>query len=268
MNPPRKAEPHPAPRSDPSRHIAGGGTAESRWRGAEALARVATLDVDRLVASHRAFWIVSPHPDDEVLALGGFLMALAERDAPVTVVSVTRGTASHPGSAAWTPERLATVRPRELQDALMVLRAAPAVLDLELPDGGLAACEDALVERLALPVDASDLVLAPWRLDGHPDHEACGRAGARAADARGATLVEYPVWAWHWATPEADVFPWPRARRLDLEPTSVARKRAAIRCFVSQTRPDAGRGPILPRHVFARFERSFEIVFVAEGTRG
>ena len=54
------------------------------------------------------------------------------------------------------------------------------------------------------------LLAAPWRHDGHPDHEAVGRAAAVAARRTDARLVEYPVWMWHWGT-EQDL-PWPDAR--------------------------------------------------------
>jgi hypothetical protein len=56
-----------------------------------------------------------------------------------------------------------------------------------------------------------DLCLATWRGDGHPDHEAVGRAAARAARFVGATLWEFPVWAWHWARPGAIEVPWHRS---------------------------------------------------------
>lgn len=45
------------------------------------------------------------------------------------------------------------------------------------------------------------LVVAPWRRDGAPDHEAAGAAAATAAQRTGARLVEYPIWFWHRADP-------------------------------------------------------------------
>ena len=48
---------------------------------------------------------------------------------------------------------------------------------------------------------------ATWRGDGHPDHDAVGRAAATACDAVGCRLLEYPVWMWHWARPGEVVGP-------------------------------------------------------------
>ncbi len=46
------------------------------------------------------------------------------------------------------------------------------------------------------------LLVAPWRHDGHPDHEAAGRAAAAAARRTGARLLEYPLWLWHHTAPD------------------------------------------------------------------
>jgi LmbE family N-acetylglucosaminyl deacetylase len=106
--------------------------------------------------------------------------------------------------------------------------------------------------------------LSTWRGDGHPDHEAVGRAAARACTTTGARLLEYPIWMWHWAQPGDRDVPWERAYRIDLPAASIAAKAAAITAFRSQIAP---LGPaeadaaILPPHVLARFTRPFETVF-------
>jgi LmbE family N-acetylglucosaminyl deacetylase len=61
------------------------------------------------------------------------------------------------------------------------------------PDGGID--EDALAAALEPLLGPGRWCLATWRADGHPDHEAVGRAAARACTATGARLLEYPVWA-------------------------------------------------------------------------
>ena len=66
------------------------------------------------------------------------------------------------------------------------------------------------------------LLVAPWRRDGHPDREAAGRAAATAAVRTSATLWEYPVRFWHWATP--DDAPWPDLGALHLSAAEVLAK--------------------------------------------
>ena len=135
--------------------------------------------------------------------------------ADLRFVWATDGEASHAGSTAVAPGRLAALRRAESAAALALLGAGEAPgIRLGLPDGGLAGREADLVEvACARSVRPDDVVVAPWSGDGHPDHEACGRA-ARSVAAR---VLEYPVWTWHWARPGDDRVPWSRARRLDLD---------------------------------------------------
>jgi hypothetical protein len=76
-------------------------------------------------------------------------------------------------------------------------------------------------------------------------------------------MLEYPVWAWHWAAPDDDRVPWGRARRVDLDASVRVRKAAAVECFRSQVQP-IGPAPedraVLPDRVLAHFRRDHEVV--------
>jgi LmbE family N-acetylglucosaminyl deacetylase len=245
-----------------SRRIVGRGTGESVWRASSALARLQFLDVSRFAAAYRRIWLISPHPDDEVLALGGLLMRMSEREVDVRVVSVTDGAASHPGSRHWTEERLASARPRELLAALDALQVDVPVYRLHVPDGRVRDRVRMLVSFLDERATARDLIVTTWRFDGHPDHEACASAAFAGARQSGAALAEYPVWMWHWATPDDALVPWHRARKAAVDEGALARKREAIRSFASQITPDDGRAPVLPAAVLERFTRPYELLFV------
>ena len=234
------------------------GTDESRWTGWPAPASWPTLDVEQL-AQQRVL-VVAAHPDDEVLGVGGLLAVLAGLGADLRLLWATDGEASHPRSTAEPARRLASIRRAESSVAAerLGLAAVPRI-HLGLPDGGLGRLEDQLTERIAFQVGADDVVLAPWSGDGHPDHEACGRAAGAAAR----TLLEYPVWAWHWAAPDDDRVPWSRARRIELDASARDRKAAAVSCFRSQVEPigpGAADGPVLPDRVLAHFRRDHEVV--------
>ncbi|WP_305785727.1 PIG-L deacetylase family protein [Symbioplanes lichenis] len=232
--------------------IEGLGTPESAWQS--------WLDLPELPLSFPAApLVVAAHPDDEVLGVAG-LMA---RAGAAELVAVTDGEASHPGSTVFTPLELAKLRRAETAEALTRLGLAGApVHRLGQPDGGID--EDALAAALVPLLTPGRLCLATWRGDGHPDHEAVGRAAARACAETGARLLEYPIWTWHWAEPGDERVPWERARRVSLDPAQQAAKAAAISAFVSQVEP---LGPaeadaaILPPHVLARFARPYEVVF-------
>ncbi len=66
--------------------------------------------------------VVAPHPDDEVLGTGGLFARLSQIGRNVLIIAVTNGTASHPKSTEWPPERLDAVRPQETREALQRLR--------------------------------------------------------------------------------------------------------------------------------------------------
>jgi LmbE family N-acetylglucosaminyl deacetylase len=234
--------------------IAGAGTTEDSWRAWPALAALPPLGLDL----GRPL-VVAPHPDDEILGVAGLMAMLGAAD----VVAVTDGEASHPGSTVYTPAQLAAIRRGETAVALDRLGLAGGVVHrLGQPDGGIDA--DAVTTALTGLLTRGRRCLATWRGDGHPDHEAVGRAAAAACAATGAILLEYPIWTWHWADPGDDRVPWHRARRIDLTPGARAAKAAAIEAFPSQIHP---LGPaeadaaILPPHVLARFARPFEVVF-------
>ena len=210
-----------------------------------------------------ALVLVAPHPDDEILGVGGWASALAASGVPVTILSVTDGEASHPGSPTLTPPALAALRRAESDRAAGYL-GLPTPTRLGLPDGGVAAHEAQLAELIRPHLAAGVWCAAPLRNDGHPDHEASYRAAAHAAQDAGALLIEYPIWLWHWSFPGDEAIPWHRARRIDLAPERHQAKVQAAGEFITQVE-DLSKHPadrtILPQHVLARLLRDHETVF-------
>ena len=160
---------------------------------------------------------------------------------------------------------LEDVRRRELTQAIDRLAPGAEVACLGLPDGSLGGRVEELVGALVAMIgtDGGDVVLcAPWRGDGHPDHEAVGVAAAIAAGRTDARLLEYPVWMWHWAT-EDDV-PWRQTRQLPLDDTVRSVKVAAIAAHASQVEPLSpapGDEVLLDASLLAHFRRDSELFF-------
>ncbi len=257
--------------------IHGDGTPEWIWQAWGRLSSAPLIDLDALLQEGQRAVVVAPHPDDEVLACGGLLAMLASRQAadtgpwgesatPLLMVGVTDGEASHPGSRHWTAERLAVQRRSERAHGLRQLGLDVPVFTAGLPDGGVSANEDDLVIYLLSLLQPGDVVFTTWREDGHPDHEATGRACARAAALTGARLIEMPVWTWHWAQPEDPRVPWHRLRRLPLPPSALQAKRAAIAAHRSQLVADGERAPVLGAATVERLMRPFEYLFEAESS--
>ncbi|WP_140400118.1 PIG-L family deacetylase [Aeromicrobium sp. PE09-221] len=181
--------------------------------------------------------VVAAHPDDETLGAGLISADLAGQGWEVEVVILTRGENSHPGSPTTTAEERAAMRARESAIAARLLSPSIRLHPASFADGGLATEHDALVTTIVDIVGDGrrTLLLAPWRHDGHSDHEAAGWAAAAAAVRTGAILAEYPVWMWHWAEPEE--FPYASARRWSTNATVREQKAAAIAAHRSQIAP-------------------------------
>ena len=262
------------------RRIEGAGTPEWAWRQWMPLWQVPPTSIDELVPDGSRVVVVAPHPDDEVLGCGGLLSLLAARSRATTqrwpsmsamssmttvlVIGVTDGDASHAGSTTWTPARLAARRRQERTQGLRHLGLRAPIHGLGLPDGQVRHHEERLVDALAGQLQPHDVVISTWRHDGHPDHEAVGRACAEASAACGATLLEMPVWTWHWSRPGDPAVPWQRLRQLPLTGRALEDKWLALSEHRSQLTPDGDRPPVLFPEAVDRLLRSAEFFFVLE----
>ncbi|KAA9152761.1 bifunctional PIG-L family deacetylase/class I SAM-dependent methyltransferase [Amycolatopsis acidicola] len=204
--------------------------------------------------------IVAAHPDDETLGAAGLIQRLHAEGVEISLVIATDGEAAFPRSDSGERRRLASVRRAELADSL----AALGVHDVEpvwlgLPDSGLHERGEQLRSALTELLRGSDLCLAPWPGDPHPDHCETGLAMLRAAP-EGAQRWSYPIWMWHWLEP--DEIPWQRAFSLTLTEQERTAKAGAIKAFTSQTSAGPhGEEPILPPEVLTHFDRPDEIFF-------
>lgn len=122
-----------------SPRLDGPGTPEDVWLGSAELAAVPIRDPAGVRPPGRIV-VVAPHPDDEVLGIGGSLALWVAQGSEVLVVAVTDGEGSHPGSPTLTPQDLAVRRDAERRRALAALGlgARAEVVRLGLPDGAVA----------------------------------------------------------------------------------------------------------------------------------
>ena len=230
------------------------GTPVQDWL--DALEHAPELDL----SSCRDILVVAAHPDDETFGFGAALATLAGLGVRIQVVAASDGGASHPGRDR---RDLESVRRAELHDAVSVL-GVPTPICLGMPDGELSAHEDLLADRLtAMLADrpVTPWIAATWRGDGHPDHEAVGRAAAVAAQRCGAVLLEYPIWMWHWATPGDVAVPWDRLRAVPVAANALDRKAAAAQCYRSQIQLAGAEPALLPSFVVRRLLAVREVVF-------
>jgi LmbE family N-acetylglucosaminyl deacetylase len=221
------------------------GQSAATWR--EALRNIPPFrwpKTDRIV-------VVSPHPDDETLGVGGLIASAVDQSFPVIVLCVTNG------EAAYSQNGLASVRRKELADALAILGVTGSITHhfLDLPDGRVERCARELRNIIRHFLAPGDLVLCPLLDDGHSDHSAAARASVEAAHQVGAHVRCFPIWAWqHHGISSSSLL---HGEKLSLTQSARRRKQQAIECFQSQIGTDH---PVVPPWMLEHLDRDFEIL--------
>lgn len=232
----------------------------ARWRMADEQQKLPSLDLDELIPPGQRAVLVATHPADEVLGCGGLLQQL-NGSRELMIISLTNG-CHRLGARRPDDARLAIIRPQESVEALRRLG-----MDLSrlkwirggLPEGVLADCEARIGELLLRHLRESDVLIAPWREDGHPDHAAVGRSAARACRLRGAELLEVPL----WRTLHGNAGGFRRqAGQLEMDIFDLARKRHALQAFASLLHgdPRSGISPLFDPQRRARLLQASELL--------
>jgi LmbE family N-acetylglucosaminyl deacetylase/protein-L-isoaspartate O-methyltransferase len=240
------------------------GTSAERWQ--PLMQHCAPLSLEGVTE----LLVLSAHPDDETLAAGGLIASAAARGIAVQVVIVTDGSASHPDSPTTTPGDLARMRAREAFEAIGLLAPDASLSLLGVADGQVRENEAAVtaaIDAAVADADSRALVLAPWRGDGHRDHRLVGELAAAAAQRHGRRLIEYPVWMWHWGTPESVDLSDARAFTLSAaERRTKGRAIAAHRSQVAALSPQPGDEAMLRPDFLEHFDAAHELFFAADAT--
>ncbi|ACL38555.1 LmbE family protein [Pseudarthrobacter chlorophenolicus A6] len=244
------------------------GTAESAWVAA-GLSAAPELPLDSGELAALGFVVLAAHPDDETLGAGGLAASLRQLGASVEVLLCTAGEGSHPESATHTPERLAAARLEEFAAALTELGLEGRWRFLGLPDRGLGLHADVIADSVrqaaakaaGTPAEHRDVVIvAPYRADGHADHDALGAVAADVAAEGGHGLLEYPIWYWHWAGP--DHSDWRDWMRFHLDPPARQAKDRAMAAHATQVlplSPAPGDEALLSEGFLQHFARGYEM---------
>jgi LmbE family N-acetylglucosaminyl deacetylase len=188
--------------------------------------------------------ITVPHMDDCVLACGGTIAKLPQKER-IHLIYATDGMSSPAPILPWrdsiSPD-LGKVRKQEAKTAMGSLGVPKENIHfLDLPDGQLKNHIETLSHSLTQLIEriAPTHILMPFRYDRHIDHLALNQA-VTIAHQHGdykAELTEYFVYHRWRLLPEGDVRKYIHPQHLfgiNIEEVST-RKRAALDCFKSQT---------------------------------
>lgn len=240
------------------------GTSVDQWRAALANRNLDEVNLDGV----EELVVVSAHPDDETLAAGGLMATAAGRGIAVHVIIVTDGSASHPDSPTHSTADLARRRAREAFEAISIVAPTASLSLLGYPDGQVRENREAISADVRAELARShprSLVLAPWRGDGHRDHRIVGEIVAGTAHELHRTLLEYPVWMWHWGAPDEVALTDAAVATLDREALRV--KRRAIAAHATQVAPlseASGDEVVLTAQFLEHFDEPRELFFRPE----
>jgi LmbE family N-acetylglucosaminyl deacetylase len=191
-----------------------------------------------------ALLIAAPHMDDEVLACGGTIAKLQNKDR-IHVVYATDGTKSPAPLFPWIDEvspDLGAIRMGESRAAMEYLGILMEnITFLGLPESKLGSNLQALkrpLKELVTRIRPGHIML-PFRYDRHPDHLALNRVITDICrqDSCQTHLLEYFVYYRWRLLPTGDVRNYIQPQYLlevDIKAVSN-QKRAALRAFKSQT---------------------------------
>ncbi|ODN71895.1 PIG-L deacetylase family protein [Methylobrevis pamukkalensis] len=224
-----------------------------------AMADLPIVEPESFVRHHLV--VIAPHPDDESLGCGGLIAGCRAADLPVTIVIVSDGAGSHPGSQLFPGPKLAELRRGEAVEAAHRLGVpAEAVHFLDLPDRAVpfhGTEANQAADRVAGLCAGADVVAVSWRHDPHIDHKASfilARDAVRRVP--GAGLWEYPIWGLTLPPQTSLDSPPVAGVRVRIDPYLEA-KRRAIAAHASQTTDLIGDDPDgfrLTPDMLARFE--------------
>jgi N-acetylglucosamine malate deacetylase 1 len=166
----------------------------------------------------RRVLVIAPHPDDEVIAIGGCLALHRRAGSKVTTIYVTLDDPSPSGEI-----------PREGEADRASKLLGFDYRFLKFPDGGVSLHESALAGHV---VDAvhdlkPDVIFCPFPGDHHRDHQAVAAATAAALKKScfDGEIWCYEVWSNLWPNVVVDIS------------SVVDDKRAAINCYQSVVMP-------------------------------
>jgi len=200
--------------------------------------------------------VISPHPDDETLAIGGFVASRCLQGVEVIVLAVTDGE-----NAYGTDDSLGEIRRAEQERAGARLGISrEKIVRLGFPDSGVETREEELFRRTKALISRDTLLVAPWSQDFHPDHKVCGRVAERVAAEAQLPLASYFFWTWH--TNDVRNIQNLPLRRFELKPEWLTAKTRALAEHRSQlVRPNAA--PILSEDLLWPARQACEVFLLS-----
>ena len=146
--------------------------------------------------------VFSPHPDDETIAVGGYIAAAEQAGAEVWIALVTNGDRHHQEKRRYGEFKKATALLGVPEDHLFFL----GYPDHKLKDQDQSQVRTRLEELIS--ATHPQIIIAPHPKDHHPDHKLTGILVEHAVEGTDAVLYQYLV--------HHNLFPHPKGMNPEL----------------------------------------------------
>jgi len=147
--------------------------------------------------------VIAPHPDDDVLGVGGTMLEASEEGRGVFSVYITDGRGSPRKDPGISDDEMATTREKEALSALKAVNAVGGFFlrlrSEELTGAKKEEASQILQEILGFLKPTEVFLPAPY--ERHPTHQACTQLGLEALRAMGdlrPALFGYSLWGAFW----------------------------------------------------------------------
>lgn len=212
--------------------------------------------------------VLAPHPDDEILGVGGCILAALQQGQAVHIVYLTDGEAACPQYPA---EQVKAERGKLTCEVMQQLDIPPQHRHyLHMPDGDVPhryqAGFDEAAERIRELVDClkPENLLATHRADFWPyDHVACAELAeaAIASATHKPSLYSYWVWAWYHMRPWKLLRKWPSGLiAVDISPWSADKRRLAQAYLNTKSPSGKPWSGVLPWSLRQAFNFNIEVL--------
>jgi len=221
------------------------------------------------LSDFRSVLVIAPHPDDEVIGLGGYLARQSEAACSVAIVYLSDGEKSLEDIE---PQRVAEERRRLSLDVHERLGIVPGkAWWLGLPDGAIPrkgqAGFDGAVEKVAEIIRrmGPDAVFVTHPLDTGPsDHIAAYEITDGALNNTSCHGAFFGYWVWLWYSMPAQAtfrMHWRNISRIPLDGLMQAKKKILMNAYMQPLSPNGKSwSGVLPKALLKAFDYPFEVV--------